>query len=105
MAGNRSPVLFGAEQGKEREGSLAPERQPSRSFPCSARNNTGVRFPAIAQAPSNLSPLSSQRTQFLAIFQSRSTESLETFRNSAVSSRLSPPKKRSSTTWLFLGSP
>lgn len=46
--------------------------------------------------------LSSRRSQALASFQSRFTVSDETPRTSAVSSTVSPPKNRSSTTWPFL---
>src|SRR6185503_17507346 len=53
----------------------------------------------------NVSPLrSSCKSHILASFQSRITVSAETLSTSAVSSTLSPPKKRSSTTWPFLGS-
>src|SRR6266853_5633925 len=62
---------------------LAPEKHPSRSFPRPERNNTSARFSSNAQAPSKLSPLSSQRSQFLAIFQSHSTVSLDSFRTAS----------------------
>jgi len=44
---------------------------------------------------------SSRINQFFANFQSLITVSAEIFSASAVSSTLKPPKKRSSTTWLF----
>ena len=44
---------------------------------------------------------SSRINQFFANFQSLITVSGEIFSTSAVSSTLNPPKKRSSTTWLF----
>ena len=49
-------------------------------------------------------PPSSRRSHALANFQSCITVSGETFNTSAVSCTLSPPKKRSSTTWPLLGS-
>src|ERR1700733_2093695 len=48
--------------------------------------------------------LNSRNSHTFANFQSRITVSREIFKTSAVSSTLSPPKKRSSTTWLFLES-
>src|SRR3989442_12309771 len=49
-------------------------------------------------------PVSSRRSQCLARRQSRKTVGSDTSSTSAVSSTLSPPKMRSSTTLAFLGS-
>ena len=51
-----------------------------------------------------VAPLNSRKSHTFANFQSRITVSAETPRASAVSSTLSPPKKRSSTTFAFLWS-
>src|SRR5262245_16167036 len=53
---------------------------------------------------SHRSALNSRNSHTLALFQSRITVSGEILRTSAVSTTLSPPKNRSSTTWLIRGS-
>src|SRR5439155_13319837 len=64
--------------------------------------DTAAPLPATVQAPSQASPPSWRNSQSLATFHSRCTVSEETLKTSAVSSTLRPPKKRNSTTWLFL---
>src|SRR5262245_9708524 len=54
-------------------------------------------FAASAQASSTLSPPSSRKSQPFALLHSRMTVTAETFKTSAVSSTVSPPKYRSST--------
>ena len=48
--------------------------------------------------------LISRRSQAFAVFQSRMTVSGETFKTSAVSSTVRPPKNLNSTTWLIRAS-
>ena len=84
--------------------------QPSRnqasrsgaSTASAAWNRRSTRPSARASRPS--SPLSSRRSQTFASCQSRFTVSGDTFSASAVSWTVSPPKNRSSTTWLFRSS-
>src|SRR5881392_1229334 len=66
------------------------------------RDATALLAPNV-QASWALSTLNSRRSHAFASFQSCITVSGETFSTSAVSSTLSPPKKRSSTTRLRLG--
>src|SRR6185295_17006518 len=66
-----------------------------------ARHGEGWRSGRVGQAPSLLERDSSRINQCFANFQSLITVSGEIFNTSAVSSTLKPPKKRSSTTWLF----
>jgi len=53
---------------------------------------------STVQVPPDCPRLSSRRSQLFANFQSRCTVSGETFKMSAISFTLSPPKKRNSTT-------
>src|SRR4029077_11461124 len=62
------------------------------------------QFPHVVQASLSILLVSSRRSQTFDKRQSRFTVSGETFSVSAVSWILSPPKKRSSTTWLRRGS-
>ena len=87
----------------------AAPRRPRRRRPRTRRDSgpssasAGVADPVDAavsgQSPSGRPPLSSRSSHSLASFQSRFTVSGDTFSASAVSSTLSPPKNRSSTTW------
>src|SRR5580700_4472543 len=84
------------------------EKQRVDSHRARGPHGKAARFAANDQASFVLSftpvlPIS-RASQALASLQSRRTVSGETFSTSAVSSTLSPPKKRSSITLLFRGS-
>ena len=73
----------------------ARPRAPRERAPPTCRCRSGVTIDSL--------PLSSRNSHARARVQSRRTVPTETCSTSAVSSRLSPPKKRSSTTWLSRG--
>src|SRR5262249_32974560 len=80
---------------------LPSQRPPALLLPAPERHDIASPLAASVQSSPPLSPFSARRSQAFANLQSRSTVSGETLSASAVSATLSPPKKRSSTTWLF----
>ena len=63
---------------------------------------TGIQTLDFHPHSALVTPVSIARlSQALAVLQSRITVTTDTFRTSAVSSTLIPPKNRSSTTWVF----